>query len=212
MITHNGAYAGTCPEHVFDDDIGHMARLYDTHFFGMALCRRLEGRITYTFSTRMTRTAGKVAYNRKDKAYVLSLSHPLVVRAFMGGPEGYDVNGRWCTSGLEAMMCVLEHEMVHLLEFELYGKSSCGRRQFKALAGNIFGHTATKHSLGVSERRKLEATVLPLGSKVRFEHWGRTYTGTLARVTKRATVMLDRSSGGRYEKFYVPLDKLSAAG
>ncbi len=210
MVIHNVAYGRRCPDAVFDDDIACMVRLYDTHFFGNALCSRIDGRITYRFSTRMTKVGGKVAYDRGKKAYVLSLSYPLIVRSYAQGEQEYDVNGIMCASSLDAMMCVLEHELVHLLEFELYGKSSCSRRRFRVLAGNIFGHTGTKHSLGVSERRRREATLLPLGSKVRFSHGGRTYTGTLRRVTKRATVIIDPSCGGRYEKFYVPLEKLTA--
>jgi hypothetical protein len=192
-------------------DIELMLRLYDRFFFEGTLWRRIEGRISFAFSNRMTKTAGRVAYNRRKRTYRLTLSYPLIVRTYAKEGMAFDVNGVRCTGPLDAMMCVLEHEMVHLVEFELFGSSSCGKRRFKAIAGNLFGHTGTKHSLGVTEERKRAALRIPLGSKVRFEHGGKTYTGTLARVTKRATVVLDRTCGCRYEKFYVPLEKLSVA-
>jgi hypothetical protein len=189
-------------------DIEKMLHLYDEFFFDGHVYQRIAGRITYRFSTRMTRTGGRVKYDRRKKTYELVLSRSLIMRPFIEKGHHYLVNGIRVTSSIEAMMCIMEHELVHILEFELYGRSSCGKRRFKTLARAIFGHTDTKHTLR-TDGRNGGTRDLSVGTRVRFEHRGAMFTGTITRITKRATVVPDASCKGQYQRFYVPLDMLS---
>ncbi|HHN81374.1 MAG TPA: hypothetical protein ENN11_01980 [Methanomicrobia archaeon] len=131
-------------------DVQDMFFLYDEVFFEGMLGKRLEGGLAYRLSNRMTRTGGKVQYDRREGTYVLALSYPLVVYPFDGKASGVDVNGIPCSSSMEVMMGIMEHEIIHIIEFELHGRSSCGKRPFKTMARNIFGHTGTKHSLSTT--------------------------------------------------------------
>jgi len=61
-------------------DIEKMLHLYDEFFFDGHVYQRIAGRITYRFSTRMTRTGGRVKYDRRKKTYELVLSRSLIMR------------------------------------------------------------------------------------------------------------------------------------
>jgi len=187
-------------------DVQDMFILYDAVFFDGMLNKLLNERITYRLSNRMTRTGGKVQYDLQKGTYVLTLSYPLIVYPFDTGTSRFDVNGVPCSCSMEAMMSIMEHEIIHIIEFELYGRSSCGKRPFKTMARNIFGHTGTKHALSITHRRGTQT--LRTGTRVSFVYRGTRYTGTVTRITKRATVVPDTACRCRYERFYVPLEEL----
>lgn len=209
MAQDSYAVARGMPETLEERDIGLLLRLYDELFFEGQLYNRLAGRITYRFSNRMTKTGGRVRCDRKKKTYELVLSRTLIVRPFTEEGRSYLVNGIRVASSIDAMMCIMEHELVHLLEFELNGRSSCGKRPFKAMARAIFGHTDTKHALRIDKENDGTGDI-SVGARVRFKHRGATFTGTITRITKRATVVPDASCKSHYQRFYVPLDLLTA--
>lgn len=209
MAQDSYAVARGMPEALEERDIGLLLRLYDEFFFEGQLYMRLEGRITYRFSNRMTKTGGRVRHDRKKKTYELALSRALIVRPFSEEGRSYLVNGIRVASSIDAMMCIMEHELVHILEFELNGSSSCGKHPFKTMARNIFGHTDTKHALRI-DKENGGTSGLSVGTRVRFNYRGSVFTGTITRITKRATVVLDASCKGAYQRFYVPLDMLTA--
>lgn len=203
-IRHHGGFEAVSPL-----DIRLMFFLYDKLFFKGRLAQRVTKRIQFRFSNRMTKAGGKVTYTKHEKTYVLSLSLPLIREPFASSTTPVLVNGIQCKDSTDAMMSIMEHELIHILEFELYGSSSCGRRRFKDFAKRIFGHSDNKHHLTLGSSKKIVSMDITIGSKVTFEYNGTMYAGTIARITKRATVILDPSCNKKYERFYVPLENLS---
>ena len=114
-------------------------------------------------------------------------------------------------------MRILEHEIIHLIEFMVFNKSSCAKPQFKLICSNIFGHKAVKHQLITRAEIAQVEHNLKIGDRVEFEFEGKIQRGFVNRITKRATVMVpDRagnfidSKGKRYLKFYIPVELLRA--
>lgn len=203
-----GNYTSIAPS-----DLKHLFELYDKMFFNNFFSGYKE-KIFFRLSTRMTKSAGKTQYYSKTGDFVISLSTPLVFQTFNDTPE-INVNGVICQDRLEATMRVFEHEVVHVIEYVLFGASSCSKPSFKRLAGNIFGHTEVTHQLITQAEIAHKDFNLHVGDNVSFEYDGETCEGFINRVTKRATVMVKDpqgqfadTHGNRYIKFYVPLQSL----
>ena len=197
-------------------DLKLLFRLYDHCFFGDYFSREYRGWISFRLSQRMTKTGGKVEYLRKDDAYRITLSTFLIFRSFQTGCREIKVNGIVCRDRLEAVMRILEHEIVHLLELTSYGNSSCKQKRFKKLARQIFAHTDVTHQLITQPEIAHRHYDLHAGDEVTFEFDRRKYTGIIDRINKRATVMVrDKKGhfrddrGKRYLKFYIPLPYLT---
>ncbi len=132
--------------------------------------------------------------------------------------RGVVVAGLQCRDRLEALLRIMEHELVHLAELVTWDESSCSAYRFRKIARNMFGHTDTSHFL-VTPREHAAATHgIRVGSIVWFDFDGRRFSGKVNRVHHRATVLVEDpsgrpySDGKRYQKFYVPLAQLSLAG
>ncbi len=189
--------------------------LYDEYFFCNFIRNCCQPAVSFRLSGRMTRTAGKLTHCPGTKQYTISLSSVLLLHAFRDGHTPVVVNGIGCDDRLEATMRVLEHEIVHLLEFVLFGSSSCARPRFGELSGNLFGHTDVTHNLVPHTGPDSERHVVRVGDRACFEYKGSTHCGTICATTKRATVVVnDRngtyvdSRGSRYSKYYVPFERL----
>jgi hypothetical protein len=110
----------------------------------------------------------------------------------------------------------MEHEIVHLIEMLLWGKSSCSQPRFQAITWRFFGHTQNKHNLITPKEKALVKFGIRPGVKVRFRFDGIEHTGVVNRVSKRATVLVEDHKGRRYtdgkhyNKFYVPVQMLEA--
>lgn len=201
---------------VADSDLKLLFSLYDEAFFAGALAARLPSGFSFSFSRRLTRAAGRVAFHRVHGPRQLCLSVTLLFQSFHDVSRPVTVAGITCQDRLEAAMRILEHELVHLVEFFLHGETSCGKPRFKALARELFGHTASAHQLISQRERAATAFNIRLGDRVRFEYDGRRLTGIVHRITRRATVMVpspdgdyrDRA-GNSYRKYYVPLSALT---
>lgn len=197
-------------------DVALLFRLYDASFFGGYFTSKLNGNLSFRVSKRMTRAAGKLTVDRKLTDYTISISSYLIFQTFSDIKREIIVNGLVCKDRLEAMMKVFEHEMIHLLEYMLFGDSSCGKRRFKSYSANIFGHTESTHKLITQWERALTKYDLKVGDKVNFTFDGIALTGIIYRITKRATVMVRNKKGqyrdargNRYRKYYIPLAALS---
>jgi hypothetical protein len=108
----------------------------------------------------------------------------------------------------------MEHELVHLIEFVLWDKSSCAQSRFHGISLRCFAHTENVHSMITPvEKARRQLGIAP-GVRVNFAIDGETLTGVVNRVTKRATVLVEApegrpySDGKRYLKYYVPLSLL----
>ena len=196
-------------------DLEYIFHLYNAFFFNSFFTEQYTKQIRFQVSKRMTRSAGKTYYHQTKKTLSISLSQPLLFQSFDTINRTININGIRCMNRLEATMRVFEHELVHAIEFIIFGSSSCTSKRFKQIAKNLFGHTEVTHQL-ITQREIAEKTYqLPLGSPVEFTYKNKTLQGILYRVTKRATVMVSDTTGGykdnqgrRYAKYYVPLEFL----
>lgn len=130
-----------------DLDIQLTLQLYDKYFFDNTLKDLLEDRIVYRFSNRMSKSLVIIEYDSCKEAYILKLSFPLIAHSFDRGKKSIDVCGIPCHGSLDAMMCILENIIIHLIEYELDRKSSSSKVPFIVLANRIFGHTDTNQML-----------------------------------------------------------------
>ena len=207
------------------DDLACLFGLYDGTFFGGWLARSVQAAtglpLGLRLSATMTRAGGKTLLYRQrtpgGKAasrYEIAIASRMLFMTFRDVDRPVVVCGLPCRDRLEALQRIFEHEMVHLAEWVVYGKSSCSARRFKALAGNVFGHTDTKHALVTPREHAAVLHGISSGSWVEFDFEGRRRVGRVSRVHQRATVLVEDprgmrySDGKKYQKFYVPLGGL----
>src|SRR3954454_15172290 len=149
--------------------------------------------------------------------FEIAVSSTLLLQSFEGPDRVVRINGQVCADRLESLQRVMEHELLHLVELLVWGKSSCAADNFKGLALNTFAHTETTHDLVTQHERAKAKFGLRVGDLVTFVFEGVRRTGRLNRITRRATVLVADSSGTlysdgkRYMKFYVPLGMLQKA-
>jgi hypothetical protein len=209
-------------------DLSLLFDLYDGGFFSGGLRQLLQAAgapLTFHLSARLTRAAGTTKRFRTRRAapgatpaqgarYEIALSTTLLGQTFQDVQRTIRVNGLVCHDRLQAAQRVFEHELLHLLEMLVWGKSSCSAGNFKALALNLFAHTETRHDLVTQQERARARFDLRVGDRVAFDLEGQRHVGTLRRITKRATVLVESADGApytdgkRYRKFYVPLPLL----
>lgn len=207
-------------------DLQHMAELYDRVFFAnhcLTLARH-HGMV-FRWSKRMTSTGGKtVRTTHVDRAtgaqqtrYEIVLSAPLLFQTFGDLQRPIRVTGILCTNRLQAMQRILEHELIHLIEMLVWNDSCCAAPRFQSIASRLFGHTEHKHDLITQQERAARKFNIRVGSRVMFQFEGVKYFGTVNRITRRATVLVQDDSGQlyddgrRYRKYYVPLSHLQPA-
>lgn len=174
-----------------------LARLIDTMYFDGLL-----GTSGYTLSTGSNagKCAGKCQVWYQEKKVVVKLNHAL----FLSIPTGVVrvANGLRCRTRLEALLNVLQHEMVHAIicctipaSEQLKGLIEPHGPLFRKLARELFGHTDIKQRL----RHKYDSTRYmgiedrPIkGQRVRVDIHGEWQTGIVQRLyPRRALVQLD---------------------
>ncbi len=201
-------------------DLARMFDLYDQRFLDGLIRRAVApGRIGFRLSNRMTRSAGSAArLPRANGAadYRIAVSAHLLFDGFAEGDPDVTVAGLPCQTRLEALQRVLEHEIVHVIEYATTGESSCRRRPFHDIATALFGHQEFTHQL-LTRQAQAARNGIVVGASVVFDHDGRRWSGRVNRVTKRATVLVPDpggvlyADGRRYAKYYVPLEALRPA-
>jgi len=169
----------------------------------------------------MTSAAGKTIYGIKrkllqetEKTYEIRMGIKFFFQYYKVKRDKI-VSGINTVDSLEAFQIVLEHELCHLIEFHLYGESSCKRLRFKTMVNNIFGHTEVHHQLPSQNEIISVDYGFKLGQKVSFIHGNKKYNGFIYKINKRATVMVkdekgtykDRE-GTKYSKWYVNFGQL----
>jgi hypothetical protein len=207
-------------------DLERLFDLYEEHFFAghlRSLIDQAGSSLSFFLSRRLTRAAGitKRLQHRPPRGqptppphYEITISTTLLFQTFHDVDRTVRVGGLVCRDRLEALQRIFEHELIHLTEMLLWGKSSCSRPPFKRLAEGLFGHTQTNHDLVTQlERASSQFGILP-GDRVRFVFEGTPQVGVVNRITRRATILVESpagpiySDGVRYLKFYVPLNLL----
>ncbi len=210
-----------------NSDLQRMAELYDRFFFG-GYCLRLAWHhgMAFRWSKRMTSTGGKTvrttqvirSSGSQNVNYEIVLSATLLFQTFADLKRPIRVTGLLCSNRLQAMQRILEHELIHLVEMLVWDDSCCAAPRFQSIAGRLFGHTEHKHDLITQQERAASKFNVRVGSEVSFRYEGMDRTGTVNRITRRATVLvLDRKGqlyddGNRYTKYYVPVSHLRPAG
>lgn len=197
--------------------------LYDEIFLQNWFRENYKGRMKFSLSGKMTKSAGKTLCPKsigKIRQEDLVLEIRLGVDFFLKyGRHSHrnTVCGIETRSGLEALLLVFEHELCHVLEFLLFHKSSCKGKRFKAMANNAFGHTESYHKLPTGMQIANKVYGFKPGDTVSFDFKEKRLTGFIYNINKRATVLVpDRKGplvdrrGKRYSKYYVPLARLQA--
>lgn len=202
------------------DDLVRMISMYDERFFDGKILpvAHAEG-LSFGLSSRMTRVAGKLVTHYPDgmqgrRKFELVLSSTLLFQTFEDVGRPVEVTGRACRDRLEAMQRVAEHELVHLVEMLIWNDGNCSESRFQSIAQRYFAHTDYRHDLITQRERALHRFNIRVGDMVKFTHDGEALTGRVNRITRRATILVPHakgelfSDGGRYVRYYVPLEKL----
>jgi hypothetical protein len=199
-------------------DIELLFQLYDEIFFGSWFKESYEGKIRFSLSRRMTKSAGlTICPKRMDKIkpeeLVIEIRIGVDFFLHYGLIEGSKkVCGVMTNSSLQALQLVFEHELCHVIEFIHFKKSNCSGKRFKAIAGSLFGHTESYHKLPTNKQIAKQKLGLDIGDTVSFTFEGKRLKGLLYNINKRAIIMVrDKSGplidnkGNRYTKYYIPL-------
>lgn len=212
---------------ISDSDLSLMFRQYDAQFFNGIIASTLEENgngFSMNLSRRMTRSAGNTkrimrrcgncGAAQSRPSYEIAVGIDLFFQTFREDTSPITVNGLVCTDRLQALQRVFEHEMVHLVEFMVYGVSDCNGLGFKMMAHGLFGHTGTTHQLATPKERFMKSFGIQVGARVTFHFDGCEYSGVVNRIAKRVTVLVESENGPRYSdgkhyaKFYVPAQLL----
>lgn len=205
-------------------DLRRMIRMYDERFFDGRLLPVVQAEgIDFEFSSRMTSVAGKMITHYPNgyegpRRFTLKLSSTLLFQTFEDVSRPVEVTGRTCRNRLEAMQRVAEHELVHLIEMLIWNDGDCNQARFQSIANRYFLHTDYRHHLITQRERAARRFNIRVGDQVAFRSGGHRLVGRINRITRRATVLVPDargqrfSDGGRYQKYYVPLEGLERVG
>jgi len=183
---------------------------YDREFFDGHIRAALEGRrLSFTLSHRMTRAAGHtkcIRFRNGGVSFEIAVAGPMLFEGF--GPDDRRIAacGIECSSRLDALERVFEHELVHLSEMLCWKRSICSAPCFQRIAARLFGHQSHTHNLITRRERAAEKGIGP-GSQVTFVFEGQPLHGRVHRITKRATVLVEDPHGRRF-RYYVPIHLL----
>ena len=202
-------------------DLQLLFELYDQVFFDYWFRDQYKGKMKFSLSRKMTRSAGKTMCPKnigsiKPECLTIEIRIGVDFFLYYGRlTKSSTVCGLKTDNSLEALLFVFEHELCHVLEFVLFHKSSCKGARFKAMSGNMFGHTDSYHKLPTNKQIANKVFGFKIGDTVSFKHKEKRLTGLLYNINKRAVVLVtDRNGsladryGTRYSKYYVPLPLL----
>ena len=139
-------------------NLEYLGELYDRYFFAGKIQKRLrltKSKLDYVIS-KHTKTGGSCS--KKGDEYTIKIPINLFRNLFQKGEKTLKVNGLLCTTHLECLQIVLEHELIHLFMFLYYHDSKPSQSQstdtfsphgemFRSITYMYFGHTDHKHSL-----------------------------------------------------------------
>jgi len=206
-------------------DLKLMFELYDEIFFNCWFKKSFKGKMIFSLSRRMTKSAGLTLCPKnidKIRQEELIIEIRIGVELFFHYDQidgSKNVCGFRTNNSLEALQLVLEHELCHVIEFIYFNKSNCSGERFKVIANNLFGHTESYHILPTHKQIAKQKLGLNIGDSVTFTFENNKLEGLLYNINKRATIMVrDKKGsytdkqGNRYSKYYVPLSLLKKQG
>ena len=176
-------------------------------------------------SSRMTRAGGKTIRHerrghdgKKTISYEISVASRLLFLTFGDVDRPVTIGGMICKNRFEALQRIMEHEIIHLIEFLEWSESSCNQTRFKQLVCNIFGHRDVRHDLVVPEEHAAHEHDVHVGAMAAFDFKGQRLIGRVNRINRRATILVEHpkghcySDGKCYQRFYVSLRHLQVLG
>jgi hypothetical protein len=180
-----------------DIDIRYIFRLYDRFFFGDFFTANYRGQLSFYLSGRMTRAAGKFVWRKRSQTqtFEIGIATAMLFDNFTTPQDTKDLSGFLCTNRLEALQRVIEHEIVHFLEYLGFGETDCSKERFKTICKAIFGHTKSVHALDTPRKIAANKYDLRVGSSVFFFMEGHKYEGRIQRIGRRATVIATKKDG-----------------
>ena len=206
------------------NDLARMFDLYDSLLLNGKIRTAVEAqgsKLEFALSRRLTRSGGQTKRTRPTKSqafasarYEIAVSVPVLFATFSEVDRPIRACGRLCYNRLEALQRIMEHEMLHLAEMLGWDRSNCAARRFKALSLNIFGHTESHHQMITPQERAIVHFGVRPGARVTFDWEGKQMFGVVNSIRRRVTVLVPSatgipySDGKRYEKFYVPVERL----
>lgn len=210
-----------CLANLSESDLKLLLDLYNQKFFEKMWEQEVQTELSFSLSTRMTRSAGKTITKHK-KVGVGVVKTGFEIRIGINFFLQFDAVNRTKTvcglpapSALWALLLVFEHELCHVIESVYFQKSDCGNKRFKLLSQRLFGHTSSYHALPTTREIVYHQQGLQIGDKVTFSHKKEQHSGILTAINKRATVMVPDARGRyvdkdgvHYTKFYVNLNLL----
>lgn len=194
--------------------------LYDTTFFQGGLRRIVGENVNFRLSRSHSRTHGRCEM-REIHGIVrctLVINATTLWNNFHEGDREVVASGVLCRDRLDGLQVIFEHEITHLVEFLVFGKSNCRAPRFAKLVRDFFAQEAIdpRSDFIVPEERVYVDHGIKAGDKVHFVHEGREFRGIVQRVVRRATVMVEsedgryvNSEGKRFTKWYIPPSELS---
>ena len=204
-------------------DLANLYQMIDKAFFKSMVDAHVKSesaKLSFRVSKRMTSSGGitttRTGSNGKQE-FEIAVSSTLLFESFRD-EKPINVTGLMCDNRLQALLRVMEHEMIHLIEMLLWKDSSCAQIRFKDIARRFFGHRQSTHQLLAPADTALSNFGINVGDQVRFRRNDIMLTGFVNRITRRATVLVASqkgtcySDGQRYLKFYVPLKNLLRVG
>ena len=181
------------------------------------------GMTTYHRSRAKRNAAGRFGRGRRSQPesrrhFEIAISSTLLFNTTFES-QRIKVGGVATFHRLDALQRIFEHELVHLLEMVVWDDSSCARWRFKSIAERFFGHLESNHQLLTPSETARSEYGITSGDMVKFHHKGIQLTGVVNSINRRATVLVASDKGGelfddnrRYQRFYVPLERLSRVG
>lgn len=199
--------------------IEELIRLYDFYVLDDYVKNNIEDGIKVSLSNRMTSAGGKTIFYKKRNTKDFEIRISLVIlQAYIDSSYKGKICGIEGNDVIDGLMLIMEHELCHVLEFSAYGTSNCKGRRFKAMAWKLFRHGASTHEVTSNKGLKEGATIM-IGQEVTFMYKGNAYSGVVANINKRATVMVKDpkgqykdKKGNTFNKWYVPLTMLKGEG
>ncbi|SHH77389.1 hypothetical protein [Clostridium grantii] len=206
---------------ISSEELTILFNLYDEIFLKNWFKNNYKGKIKFSLSKRMTKSAGiticpKNIASTSEKNLVLEIK--IGIDFFFHYnmiTEPKLVCGIETKNSFHALQIVFEHEICHLIEFILFYESSCKKDRFKSMAYNLFKHTSSYHQLPTHKKIAMEQLGVSIGDIVSFSYREKIQEGILYKINKKAIVMVkDKKgsfmdkSGNKYMKYYVPLNKL----
>ncbi len=207
-----------------DGDLAKLFELIDLHFFDGSILPTLHDNghtLRFRVSRRMTNSGGITTTrfpngNHGKLDFEIAISSTLLFESFRDD-KPITVTGLICGDRLHALKRIMEHEMLHLVEMLIWKNSNCSGGRFQDIARRLFSHKQSTHQLITpADTAAIKYHIAP-GDWVNFFANGRRRIGFVNRITKRATVLVPSkqgtryTDGKRYEKYYVPIERLMKA-